>query len=1112
MKQKRRILHIVLAALIVATLIAASLPSQAFAAGDGTTVGTLTLAPAFENIGVISSFSDDDNGNNNAILEYREVGASTWTSGITMTVDRRDYLYEFPLAGEEDNNPVPNEWKNQWRAVIFGLQPNTEYQVRVTYTDPDGVSGSPAVATVGTRNDAPVSNGNTYYVANNGADGNLGTFDAPFETITHAIDVVVPGDTIMVMPGTYYEVNWEARPGIIIDKSGTEENYITIRSYDLENKAVIDGQSTLWFGFWLRNASYVRIQGFDLKNFDGDPGGGIVIGSDSSSGPLSQGCIIEDCTLADPGGSWASACILVRYAKDYLIQHNTMTTTGIGGRAESYGVFFLGSQGGATIRENTVTTEGVFKDAIGGVGNMRIWGGPGPNSFIYDNYAYGSWDDGLEIEGGNLNVAVWGNTTKNNSLDSGSYPGASMNMGLGLTSTIVGPLYAFRNIVINHGDAAIKLGSNSYGNIYIYHNTIYSPQGGAGPSHFGNNAVADNVCLRNNIIITGGGRSVEIWGDPSDDHGLNDWDYDAFWSTRDIPHGFKGVWYTARYGTLASFQEGTGLELHGLEVENPQFINPDADDLRLDTSSPCVDQGALIPGFNDGNSPWPYQGLAPDIGAYELDSGPPPPPGPLHHITIAPASSSLTFGQNQQFTATGYDENNRQLTGISFSWSVTNPEAGTINANGLFTAGVVEGTYPDVVRAESESIAAYASVSIAAPPPNEPPVAVDDTYSVDEDNVLTIAAPGVLANDSDANDDTLIAIPTSDVSHGTLILNDDGSFSYTPDAGYVGSDSFTYVANDGQADSNTATVSITVNTSGSPPGDTTTFGLDSGDDTWGEAANVISGMKFTCLDDGTLSEMGLLIDDSSPSGNVKVAIYDHDTENDLPQNLLWGGNSTPVTDGWMEWTTSPVQLTKDTDYWLVLWIDVQNGIRYQSDAGRHIWWYESYSDWPAVLDDNPHDTNTKQYVMQATYTIDAGPLDHIVVMPATVDVGAGGSQQFTAIGYDQYDNEVPITPSWSTDVGTIDENGLFTAQDTAGANGYVKATVDAIEGQAVVNIVDGYTPGDADGDGSVTSLDITKLERIIMGLDDPTAGADANEDGSVNTLDITRIELIIMGG
>jgi len=55
----------------------------------------------------------------------------------------------------------------------------------------------------------------------------------------------------------------------------------------------------------------------------------------------------------------------------------------------------------------------------------------------------------------------------------------------------------------------------------------------------------------------------------------------------------------------------------------------------------------------------------------------------------------------------------------------------------------------------------------------------------------------------------------------------------------------------------------------------------------------------------------------------------------------------------------------------------------------------------------------------------------------------------------------------------------------------------------------GVIPGDANGDGSVNALDITKVERIIAGLDAETPGADANEDGSVNALDITMVEIII---
>lgn len=93
---------------------------------------------------------------------------------------------------------------------------------------------------------------------------------------------------------------------------------------------------------------------------------------------------------------------------------------------------------------------------------------------------------------------------------------------------------------------------------------------------------------------------------------------------------------------------------------------------------------------------------------------------------------------------------------------------------------------------------------------NQTPVAAGENYTVTEDTPLTIAAPGVLANDSDANSDPLTASIVTPAGHGTAGLNADGSFTYTPNANFDGSDSFTYRAYDGTAFSNTATVGITV--------------------------------------------------------------------------------------------------------------------------------------------------------------------------------------------------------------------------------------------------------------------------------------------------------------
>jgi hypothetical protein len=99
---------------------------------------------------------------------------------------------------------------------------------------------------------------------------------------------------------------------------------------------------------------------------------------------------------------------------------------------------------------------------------------------------------------------------------------------------------------------------------------------------------------------------------------------------------------------------------------------------------------------------------------------------------------------------------------------------------------------------------------------NLPPAAAADHYFVDENTTLNVAAPGVLGNDSDADNDPLTAVLVDDVSHGSLALNPDGSFDYTPALDYNGPDDFTYQAYDGQDYSAVTPVTLTVNSAAGP--------------------------------------------------------------------------------------------------------------------------------------------------------------------------------------------------------------------------------------------------------------------------------------------------------
>jgi len=149
---------------------------------------------------------------------------------------------------------------------------------------------------------------------------------------------------------------------------------------------------------------------------------------------------------------------------------------------------------------------------------------------------------------------------------------------------------------------------------------------------------------------------------------------------------------------------------------------------------------------------------------------------------------------------------------------VSQPQHGIVllNAAGGFVytpAPNFHGTDTFIYRAtDGHASSANATVTITVTSVNDPPQALFDSYVVTRGGTLIVAAvDGVLANDSDADGDSLAAILVSDVQHGTLTLNLDGSFTYVPNPGFVGLDQFTYRASDGTDTSGETIVAIQVN-------------------------------------------------------------------------------------------------------------------------------------------------------------------------------------------------------------------------------------------------------------------------------------------------------------
>jgi VCBS repeat-containing protein len=190
-----------------------------------------------------------------------------------------------------------------------------------------------------------------------------------------------------------------------------------------------------------------------------------------------------------------------------------------------------------------------------------------------------------------------------------------------------------------------------------------------------------------------------------------------------------------------------------------------------------------------------------------------------------------------------------------------------------------------------------ATVNVTITNVDDAPVATNDSYVTNSNTALNVPAPGVLSNDSDIDGPSLSAQLVSNVSHGTLSLNADGSFSYTPAVNFEGTDSFTYHAFDGTLYSNTVTVTITVNDTVAPVL-TSSVAISLISSTNSNLVNV--GLTASATDnsgDPVLIQVGIFGDEDDQTPTFHNTVFSPDAKDIAPVTLRLRGERVEDDDG-----------------------------------------------------------------------------------------------------------------------------------------------------------------------------------------------------------------------
>jgi hypothetical protein len=537
--------------------------------------------PTFHSLGLYWS---DSGGSKDTVCDvrYRAAGTATWKSGYPLWFDPRG-----PGEGTDAKRPA-----NEYRGSLVHLEPGTRYEIELSLRGTDTKARLEAATW-----------SETFPIAK--------TITLP-ATSDQTLELTESGS-----PSGY--ILYTPAPGAkaVIDVAGAQPYNV-----------LVNASHVILRGLTLRNAGRdaIRIQDglHDIVVEDSDITGWGRI--DTDAGAL--GKTSEVWGAYGDAGVYSNSKTLTRVIiQRNRIHHPRSDTNNWSERREKYntfhprgpcGIYMIDTAGHHVVRYNEIggDEDHRFNDVVAGDNNFSYRGFPNRDSDIYGNKLSHAWDDGIEAEGGNCNVRIWGNYLTH------------CYTGVATASTSIGPIYIFRNVydvsrrsdapndTVEHGPFG-KLGDNyprfGGGRRYFFHNTLLQqppPPGstrtqGAGGALSGSTSERPMVDLvsRNNIWhLHRTDRMAYFSGHPGTRD--NNIDYDLsnggsrLFGPNNVfgPHLIKGV---------PEYAPGNGA------------ASGDGGRYALAPGTPGFDAAEVLPNFNDG-----FTGAAPDIGAHEAGTPP----------------------------------------------------------------------------------------------------------------------------------------------------------------------------------------------------------------------------------------------------------------------------------------------------------------------------------------------------------------------------------------------------------------------------------------------------------------------------------------------------------